>query len=71
MGQSLRTAGVVAVASQFDGVASVAAVLAAILTPLGSNAIASRMGALFILTHKTINPPPVGRFCHPFVSGIK
>ena len=71
MGQSLRTAGVVAVASEFDGVASVAAVLGAILTALGRYAIAGRMGALFILTHKISNPPSVGRFCHPFVSGLK
>jgi putative effector of murein hydrolase len=71
MGESLRTAGVVAVASQFNGVASVTAVLAAILTTLGRYAIAGRMGALFILTHKITNPPSVGRFSHPFVSVLR
>jgi hypothetical protein len=47
----------IAVASQFNGIASVIAVLAAILTTLGRYAIAGRMGALFILTHKITTLP--------------
>jgi hypothetical protein len=57
MGESFRATGVITIASQFNGIARVIAVLAAILTTLGRYAIAGRMGALFILTHKSQTLP--------------
>jgi hypothetical protein len=57
MGESFRTTGVITIASQFNGIARVIAILAAILATLRRNAIAGRMGALFILTHRSKTLP--------------